>query len=233
MAKLIYIVCEGQSEEQFISKILCPWFLDKTNYQCQLIPYIVITSINKRAGKVYRGGIDTYVKVRNDLLKCMSYGYPVSSMIDLFRLPVDFPGQDEAKTILDSVQKVELLESKMKEDLLSCRPSYRSDLLLPYISLHEFETLFYCDLKVLKYEYVEQDEQDSIDHLIAEVSGMQPEEINQGVETAPSKRLMKALQYEKGSAVIFPLQEIGIEQMMQKCPHFKRWVKRLLRIAEL
>ena len=97
MANLIYIVCEGQSENRFIRKILNPWVLEKTNYQCQLMPYTVVTSTDKRAGRIYRGGITTYIRVRNDLLKCMSYRYPVSSMIDLFRLPGDFPGYGEAE----------------------------------------------------------------------------------------------------------------------------------------
>lgn len=230
MTNLIFIICEGQSENQFIKSILCPWFYEKTDKQCQLMPYTVITSTDRRAGRVYRGGIRTYAKVRNDLLRCMSYGYPVSTMIDLFRLPSDFPGQDEAGSITDGIRRVELLERKMKEDLLSRLPSYRPDFLLPYISLHEFETLFFCDLNVLKYEYVERSEQDSIDQLISKVSGMGPEDINQGPETAPSKRLMNALKYEKGSAVVYPLQEIGVDQMMQKCPHFRGWVERMLAV---
>ena len=231
MTKRIYIVCEGQSENQFVKSVLRPWFFEKTDHHCQLLPYTVITSTDKRAGRVYRGGIGTYKKVRNDLVKCMSYGCPVSSMIDLFRLPMDFPGQEEAKYITDSIKRVEMLEAKMKEDLMSSQPFFRADFLLPYISLHEFETLFYCDLNALKYEYVEQFEQERIDQLISEVSGMEPEEINQGPETAPSKRLLNALHYEKGSAVVYPLQEIGIDLMMQKCPHFKGWVEGLLALA--
>ena len=45
MAGLIYIVCEGQSESQFVKKVLYPWLLEKTGYRCQLVPYTVITSI--------------------------------------------------------------------------------------------------------------------------------------------------------------------------------------------
>ncbi len=228
MAGLIYIVCEGQSESQFVKKVLYPWLLEKTGYRCQLVPYTVITSIDRRAGRVYRGGMSTYGKFKKDLLRCMSKGHPVSTMIDLFRLPADFPGQAEAHDIADGIEKVKLLERKMKESLLEELPDYRSDFLLPYISLHEFEALLYCDLNVLKHVYVEQDEQDSIDQLIEEVAGMEPEKINHGPDTAPSKRLLNALQYEKGSTVVYPLQEIGIDQMMQKCPHFKEWVEGLL-----
>ena len=93
MADIIYIVCEGQSENQFVKKILSPWILEHTEYRCKLMPYTVITSTDKRAGRVYRGGINSYKKVKRDLLNCMSYGHPVSSMIDFYRLPMDFPGQ--------------------------------------------------------------------------------------------------------------------------------------------
>lgn len=231
MAELIYIVCEGQSENYFVKSILNPWFLEKTEYQCQLLPYTVISSTDMRAGRVFRGGINSYKKFKNDLLKCMSYGFPVSSMIDLFRLPKDFPGQEEAQSISDSEKRVKLLEEKMKMDLLAEKPSFRADYLLPYLSLHEFEALFYCDLNVLKTEYVEQNEQDSIDVLISEVSGLKPEDINHGPDTAPSKRLLKALHYQKGSAVVYPLEKIGIEQMRIKCPHFREWVEALLALA--
>ena len=103
MADIIYIVREGQSENQFVKKILSPWILEHTEYRCKLMPYTVITSTDKRAGRVYRGGINSYKKVKRDLLNCMSYGHPVSSMIDFYRLPMDdFPGQEEARGILDT-----------------------------------------------------------------------------------------------------------------------------------
>ena len=72
-----------------------------------------------------------------------------------------------------------------------------------------------------------------IDQLISDVSGMNPEDINNGNETAPSKRLLNALHYHKGETVVYPLELIGIEQMLEKCPHFQSWIKHLINVSKI
>ena len=52
---------------------------------------------NGFARSILYHGIGINEKISGSLIKCMSYRYPVSSMIDLFRLPVDFPGYGEAE----------------------------------------------------------------------------------------------------------------------------------------
>ena len=56
---------------------------------------------------------------------------------------------------------------------------------------------------------------------------MMPEDIDDGIETAPSKRLLDAINYKKGSSVVFPLKEIGVEAMREKCPHFNSWIEKI------
>jgi len=62
--------------------------------------------------------------------------------------------------------------------------------------------------------------------LQAEVGDLRPEFINDGPETAPSKRLLKALPaYKKvvdGPAIA---QSIGIQRL--RGPHFSHWLTRL------
>ena len=231
MVDRIYVVCEGQSECAFIKENLNPWFLPRTGGKCQLIPYVVITSRDRKAGRIHRGGIVGYGKVKDDILRCMSYGQPVTTMIDLFRLSRDFPCFQNASGLDDSKDRVLFLEHKMKEDILESARGFRSDFFIPYIELHEFEALFYCDLTALRSEYVDREEQRKIDKLISDVQGLAPEEINNGSETAPSKRLQKALNYRKGDAVVSPLARIGIDRMMEKCPHFSSWVNILLEVS--
>lgn len=56
-----------------------------------------------------------------------------------------------------------------------------------------------------------------------------PEDINNSPETAPSKRLLKYLPYQKGAVAVIPLKEIGVDRLMQACPHFGQWVEAILR----
>ena len=66
----------------------------------------------------------------------------------------------------------------------------------------------------------------------AELVGLNnPEELNDGQATAPSKRILKQYTgYEKVDDGFLLAQEIGIEQMRKSCPHFNDWVTKLLAI---
>jgi hypothetical protein len=55
-----------------------------------------------------------------------------------------------------------------------------------------------------------------------------PEEIDDGPETAPSKRILQVLpRFSKSSDGPAAAREIGLELMRQECPHFARWLTRL------
>ena len=222
---IIWVVCEGQSENRFVKEVLCPYVLEKTAYSIELKPITLTTSKNKKAGKVYKGGLVRYEKAINDIRESLAYGGVVTTMFDFYAIPVDFPGYDVAMKAGSSLDRVTRLEESMIEDVIK-RLGVREDCFIPYIQLHEFEALFYCELNALKDFYP--DKSEDIDKLIKEVSGFEPEEIDQGSETAPSKRLLKHLNYRKGEMVVFPLQKIGIDRMREKCPHFNEWVERLI-----
>ena len=60
---------------------------------------------------------------------------------------------------------------------------------------------------------------------------MSPEEINGGIDTSPSKRLIKHLGYKKGNEIMLPLKHIGIDKMKAECSHFSEWVSRIENIV--
>lgn len=218
MPDFIYVVCEGQSEMTFVKQILSPYIQERSNYRCFLNPFVVITSFDRRKGRVFRGGLSDYQKPKNDILRCLKSGRPVTTMFDYFRLPTDFPGYEEMGALCEDNDKVRCLEKWMREDI-------GNELFFPYISLHEFEALFYCDLETLKLLYT--GHEDEVEELKSEVKDRSPESINDGEETSPSKRLLNHLRYEKGSEIMIPLSHIGVEKMREKCPHFSEWVSRI------
>jgi hypothetical protein len=62
-----------------------------------------------------------------------------------------------------------------------------------------------------------------------------PELINDGEQTAPSKRIIQAIpSYEGAKVSVAPLmaQKIGLEIIRQKCPHFNQWIERLENLSQ-
>ena len=145
----IYVVCEGQSEASFVNRILSPYFWKITGEKCFLTPHTVITSRNRRAGRIFRGGLSDYAKPKNDIVRCLKNGRYVTTMFDFFRLPIDFPGYDVAQIKGTDLEKTKALEQALYEDI-------NNRLFIPYIELHEFEALFYCDLDAMKTQYLDE-----------------------------------------------------------------------------
>lgn len=55
-----------------------------------------------------------------------------------------------------------------------------------------------------------------------------PEHVNNSEQTAPSKRILRAYQYyQKVSDGTIVAESVGIESMIEKCPHFAGWVKKI------
>lgn len=224
---ILYVVCEGQSENTFVRKLLIPYLGAKSDWKITILPYTVVTSQDKSKGKIYRGGISDYNKLKKDIGKLATNGYPITTMIDYYGLPDNFPGYEDQKRLGTDIEKVRDLEEKFKEDILSSNPILRKDFFIPYIQLHEFEALFFSDLNKIKQFYLSPEEKSAIDQLIETTKDILPEDINSGKETAPSKRLMAAIPYHKGSAIAAPMLEIGIDTIMSKCGHFKEWMDKV------
>lgn len=75
-------------------------------------------------------------------------------------------------------------------------------------------------------EYFERGKE--IAELSALVKEKNPELINDGPETAPSKRIERLIpEYDKVIAGKQIAREIGIETLREKCRHFGEWLSRL------
>lgn len=230
MPKLLYVICEGDSEQEFVKQILTPYIGMKTSWAYSICPYKVVTSRDRQHGKIYRGGVVSFDKVKNDILSCMKTGNPVTTMIDLYAIPNDFPEYDKSLNVEGGYQKAQVLENGLKNYMCRQLPNYKSEMFLPYLQVYEFEALFYTDLEKLKSFYLENVH--SIDVLNQSVKGIAPEDIDNGSETAPSKRLINALPYKKGMAVIEPLKRIGIDDMIKACPHFGKWIDNIMNLVD-
>ena len=210
------ITTEGETELKFVKNTLA----------IHLARFDIDTfarSVRTKTG--FRGGITTYQKAKNDIQTWLKQNptseWKFTTMFDLFRLPGDFPGYGDALKKNNPYDKVRVIEDAFKEDI----DDYR---FIPYIQLHEFEALIFADPEKLNLEFPDKDK--AIQKLAGMVQGKNPELINDGPDTAPSKRIIKEIKiYEKNKSTSGPnvVESIGIHNLKKKCLHFSEWLTKL------
>ena len=142
-------------------------------------------------------------------------------MFDLYALPSNFPGIDTAdyKNISTGTLKADYLEKKLAADIN--QPNF-----IPNLSVHEFEAYLFADINKFKTWLPRDSAFQALTRIANSVSN--PEEINDGPDSAPSKRVMKIMpNFSKTLHGILIVKEIGIDAIRLACPHFDRWLKKI------
>lgn len=219
----LYITVEGQTERRFADDLLRPYL---AQFSLDVRSRVVLT--NRKLGK--RGGILDYARIQDDLWRLMredgSNEARFTTMVDLYAMPAEFPGWDAARKKALPRDRVTVLEESFCKEMGDRR-------FLPYIQLHEFEALLYCDLTQLQRRIA--DSQNAIEALSREVAGLAPEDINEGASTAPSKRIIRHLPiYERTKVRVgaSAAAAIGLPALREKCPHFDAWIRKLESLGE-
>lgn len=218
-------ITEGQTEETFFNVVLRPHLADH-----HVWGYARRVETGRRQNVIYRGGLRSYAKAKNDLVLWIKQDHnpdvAFTTMFDLYALPKDFPGYEEAQEKTDPYVRVKLLEKALHDDIDEFIPGVR---FIPYIQLHEFESLILADPQKLDSEYLEHDR--AIHNLVQMAAGFDsPELINDKHETCPSRRIITEIpEYEGMKASAGPLvaAKIGIPMLRTKCRHFGEWLVKL------
>lgn len=224
--KRLHITAEGQTEEAFVNQTLKQHL---ARYSVYADVRCVLTSRSRY--KEFRGGMTNYAKAKEDILRWLkeernNTDVVFTTMFDYYALPDDFPGYEEALRELDPYAKVAVIERALAENINDCR-------FIPYIQLHEFEALLFADPQKFEIEYF--DKPEGIEQLCKIASEFEnPELINQGRETAPSKRIIKIYSdYEGNKPAVGSMiaHEIGIDTLKRTCTHFNEWIEKLERLG--
>jgi hypothetical protein len=219
----LYLYVEGQTEQTFADAVLKPHLAQYGVY----LMGAVLVHVGRKKGKTFRGGVLTYKPFRLGLENLLKQhdrpGVWFSSMVDLYALPKNFPGWDDAEKLRsDPRGRVAKLEETLAADLADAR-------FIPYIQLHEFEALLFASPKDFGLYYP--DKADAVAALQAVTDAhASPELIDDGKTTAPSKRIIAELpDYDGKKPVVGPLiaELIGLPVLRAKCPHFSQWVEKL------
>ena len=207
----VLVFVEGQTEETFVRDLLVPYFSRLGIY---LTPILAQTSPG------HKGGIVSYGKVKHQLTRLcrQDQGAYVTTMMDYYGLPNDFPGLDGR--VPDAHEQVVRLEQALQQDIDA--PNF-----IPNLMLHEFEALLFSAPEKIA-EWLDDQA------LLAPMAAIRgafatPEHINNSPQTAPSKRILALVPHYK-KTVDGPLiaEDIGLDAIRAQCPHFNNWIERLL-----
>jgi hypothetical protein len=148
-------------------------------------------------------------------------------MVDFYGMPADaWPGRN-CDPNLPNEQKATSVEFGMANEIAQeMGEDFNPGRFVPFVVMHEFEGLLFSDCSAFAQEVGCPQLKDELAAIRAGFPT--PEDINDSLETAPSKRI-RALypKYEKvlhGTVVAL---QIGVDKIEQECPHFSDWLRRL------
>ena len=211
--KRLYIIVEGQTEQEFVNSLIAPYMQQHGVY--------TVTPLLIRTSKTGRGGFVNYEHLKNDIKKLLSSeksDFVVSTFVDFFKIP-EVPQKERWEKKATHIEQVEEMEQCIAENINDSR-------FIPYIQLHEFEALLFSSNKGFESFFSEDNAKDT-QHIIDTFSN--PEDINTTPAGAPSKRLLAIKDdYDKVIEGNLIALEVGINDILAKCPRFRAWIEKLI-----
>jgi hypothetical protein len=205
---VIVVVCEGETEETFVRRVLSVHLTQKT-----LKPFC-LGGIEPNGYKKLVGGVRQWLRTKGIT--------HVTTMIDLYRLPSDFPRKTQAPS--DPYKKVCFLEEALAEEIRDAR-------FIPYIMLHEFEALLLTKtgLEIIRKRARVGKSDRSWKELQMDLARVRtPERLNDDANSHPSARIKKIWpRFKKTTDGVGILEQVPWEELCTACPHFGDWIRKL------
>lgn len=215
------ILVEGQTEERFVKAILQPHLWAKGVHP---EPKIVTTK-RVKSGPDFKGGVGNFGKVEKDiqLLLGDTDAALVTTMIDYYGLPDDFPGKRVLRGT-NSHDRAKELEAAL-EHHFNVGPRF-----LPYLMIHEFEALLFSAPGVLAQVMNDHSAEAYLQRI--RDSFTTPEDINDDPLTKPSARVLSRFPaYQKVLHGPNTISRIGLDTIRRECAHFNEWMTKLERLG--
>jgi len=221
--KLLKVFCEGATEQAFCRLLLQPHLFPQGDGS------ILTLAVGKKDHHhVYGLGrrrpySHVHKFIRNTIKGEKSTNVYYTSFFDLYALPDDFPGKAaNVRNPANPTAYAVALESAFGKDVGYHR-------FIPYIQLHEFETILFAGPEAFAESFENCSSQiQSLKAIVDSVATI--EHIDDGRDTAPSKRIIAVIkEYEGRKSTAGPdiAKRIGLSTICDKCPHFAGWLKQL------
>ncbi len=211
MIKIVILV-EGQTEAGFVKTVLAPYL---AQYHIHCFAELIVTKGSSAGGLVSWGQAKNNL---NRLFLSERTAY-ISTMLDFYRFPSDIPNYPLANSGT-ALQRALAIEAAMQECFVYAKARF-----IPFVTLHEFEALLFSNPAVIAAHAGSASQQAPLTNILS-LEG-NPEDINHGADTHPAARLKALGNYGKVRDGVTLAEKIGIQTMLEKCPHFAAWVQQL------
>ncbi|MDE3722746.1 DUF4276 family protein [Nocardiopsis sp. N85] len=210
----LHILCEGQTEENLATETLRPYFTSPD-------AYVTVSVLNTRrtvAGPDRKGGVGRWSALDRDirlLLRDTSV-HVLTTLVDYYGAPSDTPGMGSRPQGAPR-DRVAHVEAAMAEAVGDAR-------FLPHLVLHETETWVLACADTLGELSGKPSLAASLRALSESAGG--PESVNDGPDTAPSKRILRLdPTYRKTRDGPDAICLTGVEEIRRRCPHADAWFR--------
>jgi len=216
--KRALILVEGQTEERFVKQVLLPHL---SSLNLHITPTLLTTKVVKN-GPNFKGGVTSFEKFESDLRRLLGGaggGALVTTMLDYYRLPDDFPGMTDRPVPTNLGTRVRHVEQALYNHFGDGR-------FLPFLALHEFEAWVFSCPSTLPDVMTEPAKQPEF---AAVCRGVQtPEQINERPGHNPAARIESMFPtYRKVLHGPIATQRIGLPLIRTQCPHVNEWLDQL------
>ncbi len=210
----LHILVEGQTEEVIVNNVIGPYLSSGDLY---VTTSILKTKPSAGSNPAHVGGVSSWAKILKEirLLLGDTSTTMLTTLIDYYGFPDDAPGMAD-RPIGSPYARVEHVERALAGAVDSGR-------FLPHLVLHEIEAWVLADCSRIADLLGNSSEAARLARVVASESG--PEMVNDGIDTAPSKRI-KGIYPMYGKTLYGPLviADIGLDEIRRQCPHADRWL---------
>jgi hypothetical protein len=210
----LHILCEGQTEEIIAGEVMDP-HLSATDLR---VTWSTFTTKRPAGGPAFKGGVSRWPKLERELRRLLhdSSTTVLTTMFDYYAFPSDAPGMADRPngSAYDRVRHVESALARALDDRR----------FLPNLVLHEIEAWVLADCGRLGEAMGDGRPAAELERIVQQASG--PELVNEGINTAPSKRIMNAYsRYTKTVDGPMVIADAGLDSIRSSCPHMDSWLR--------
>ena len=215
--KRLHVLVEGQTEETFVRDVLAP------HLQAGGVTPIPVLLKTKRvkSGGAFRGGVTSSQQVIGDLRRLLrdTEAVAITTVIDYYGLPSDFPGMATRPSGADPYSRVAHVESELADVIGDRR-------FIPHLTLHEYEAWIYSEPAKCAWVFSDSLVPARLEAIRDQHGGA--ERINETQQGCPSKRLLKVYPpYQKTLEGPMAVGATGLGAVRAACPHVGTWLGKL------
>jgi hypothetical protein len=224
--KRVLALVEGPTEQAVFVQVFAP---DLGLKGVSLNPCIV--------GKVGHKGGNNFAVVQRDLRALLRQEPEsiVTMFFDYYGLDDSWPGRAEAKGKAAEVAFGIVTQAIADTVIQEMGKEFNPARFIPYVQFYEVESLLFAGPGEMAEVFEKPYLKEQFERIVKDCKGC--ENINDGYETAPSKRIHQYFpKYKKGrslNAHAYRIAEhIGVERIRKECPKFIQWFTRLEKLNE-